>query len=321
MLYGVYDQLMILVGFEHLNGNNNNNDNDRSGSSGLSGSGLSGSGLSGQWDWFMAVCSTGWNGVMGLIPGGLPWGHATVAGSGWWDWWGCAMGACSTGWIGAIALIYGDASWGCATGSGDGIDWWGCAMGARDTGWIREIGLIHGGMRHWLDRGDSIDSWGHGHGVMRHWLDRGDGIDSWGWATLAGSGQWHWFMGTRHGGARLDRGDGIYLGARHGGAALAECGRWDWVMGACHGGVRLWSGWWNWSVEESHGGARRWLDLDDGIDLCGRAMGARDTGWIGAMGLIHGDVPNNKVIWLLDLNDDTTCPHVRRWGKCAECVW
>ena len=33
----------------------------------------------------MAVCGTGWNGVMGLIREGLPRGHATVAGSGQWD--------------------------------------------------------------------------------------------------------------------------------------------------------------------------------------------------------------------------------------------
>ena len=35
-----------------------------------------------------------------------------------------------------------------------------------------------------------------------------------------------------------------------------------------------------------HGGAR--LDRGDGINLWGCAMGERDTGWIGAMGLIHG---------------------------------
>ena len=39
----------------------------------------------------MVVCGTGWNGVMGLIPGGLTWGHATVAGSGnGIDLWRCA---------------------------------------------------------------------------------------------------------------------------------------------------------------------------------------------------------------------------------------
>ena len=48
---------------------------------------------------------------------------------------------------------------------------------------------------------------------------------------------------------------------------------------------------------ESHGVAQHWLDPGDGIDLCGRAMGARDTGWIGAMGLIRGDVPNDKVLY------------------------
>ena len=125
---------------------------------------------------------------MGLIYEGarhwLEWGSGV-------DLWGRI-----TGWIGAIALIYGGVSWGVGggggTGSGDGIDWWGCAMGACDTGWIRKMGVIHGGMRHWLDRGDGIDSWGRArHGAMRHWLDRCDGIDSWGmpWgrATLVGS--------------------------------------------------------------------------------------------------------------------------------------
>ena len=28
-----------------------------------------------------------------------------------------------------------------------------------------------------------------------------------------------------------------------------------------------------------------------------------------------------NTIWLLNLNDDTMCPHVWRWGKCTECVW
>ena len=68
---------------------------------------------SGRWDWIMGICDTGWigamelfhgdmrhwlewgliyggvwrwlNRVMGLIQGGLPWGHTTLAGSGWRD--------------------------------------------------------------------------------------------------------------------------------------------------------------------------------------------------------------------------------------------
>ena len=167
------------------------------------------------------------------------------------------------------------------------------------------MGLIHGGMRHWLDRGNGIDSWGHAmgpcvtgwvgvmgliHGGARPWLDRGYGFDWWSFATLAGTRQWHWFMGMRHGGARQDGGDGIDL--------------------------------WGHAI-----GVRHWLDVGNGIELWGHAMGARDwigvcgTGWIGALGLIHGDVPNDKVIWLPNLNDDTVWPHVWRWGKCAECVW
>ena len=73
-------------------------------------------------------------------------------------------------------------------------------------------------------------------------------------------------------------------------------------------GARNWIG-----VMELICGGEPWgrttLDPGDGIDLCGCAMGARDTGWIGAMGLIHWDVPNDSVIWLLNLNDDTMCPY------------
>ena len=39
---------------------------------------------------------------------------------------------------------------------------------------IEALELIHGGCR----------------GGIRHWLDRGDGIDSWQRATLAGAGRW-----------------------------------------------------------------------------------------------------------------------------------
>ena len=59
-------------------------------------------------------------------------------------------------------------------------------------------------------------------------------------------------MGMHHGGARLDRGDGIDL--------------WGHAMGVRH-----------------------WLDVGDGIELWGRAMGARD--WIGVMELICGGEP------------------------------
>ena len=44
-------------------------------------------------------------------------------------------------------------------------------------------------------------------------------------------------------------------------------------------------------------GALHWLDLGEEIDLCGRVMRARDTGWIGAMGLIHGGVSNGKILY------------------------
>ena len=59
-------------------------------------------------------------------------------------------------------------------------------------------------------------------------------------------------MGTCHGGAQLDQGDGIDL--------------WGHAMGVQH-----------------------WLDVGDGIELCGRAMGAHD--WIGVMELICGGEP------------------------------
>ena len=87
------------------------------------------------------------------------------------------------------------------------------------------------------------------HRGLWHWWDRGDGIDLRGWATLAGTGRWHWFMGMHQGGSRLDQRDGIDL--------------WGRTMGVWH-----------------------WLDVGDGIELWGRAMGAHD--WIGAMELTCG---------------------------------
>ena len=93
-------------------------------------------------------------------------------------------------------------------------------MWAYDTGWIRAVGSIHGGMRHWLDRGDGIDSWGACHGppdtgcieamgliqrgalwgcdggvgggCVQHWLVQGDGIDLWdaSWGCATGLGRW-----------------------------------------------------------------------------------------------------------------------------------
>ena len=45
-----------------------------------------------------------------------------------------------------------------------------------------------------------------------------------------------------------------------------------------------------WFMGVHHGGARHWLNWDDGFDSWGCAMGAHNTGWIGAMGLIWGQV-------------------------------
>ena len=84
------------------------------------------------------------------------WGHAMGGGGGGggWRWldrgdgielWGRAMGA--RNWIGVMELIRGGEPRGCTTLTRSGRwDWF---MWARN-----------GGARHWLDRGDGIDSWG-----------------------------------------------------------------------------------------------------------------------------------------------------------------
>ena len=78
-------------------------------------------------------------------------------------------------------------------------------MGARDTGWIGGLGLIHGGVRHWLERGDGIDSWGLAMGACDTYWIRVMGLIygglPWGRAARAGSGRLDRFMGMRHGGA------------------------------------------------------------------------------------------------------------------------
>ena len=158
---------------------------------------------SGLWDWFIGTQGTGWIGAMGLIHVVTPCGVATLAGSRRWDWF----------------------------------------MGARGTGWTGAIGLIYGGARHWLERGDGIDLWGH------------------------------------------------VMGARD---CIGEMGL---ICGGTPWGRATRLGWWNWFVGVRHGGTWHWLDQGEGIDLCGRAMGAHDTGWIGAMGLINGGVLNDKVLY------------------------
>ena len=281
---------------------------------------------------------------------GVSWWHTTLAVSGRWGWF---TGTCHGG---------------ARLDRGDRINLWGRAMGTHVTGRIGAMGLNHGNMWHWLDRGDGIVSWGHatlaGAGqwgwfmaCVWHWLERGDGIDSGGlamgahdtgWISL--TGWWDWFMGVcheacntgwigamgliygiHHGGTRLDQGDGIDLRGH-------AIGMWHWpahVMGARldqRDGIDLWghamgvrhwldvnyeidlwgysmgratgSGRRNWFVEANHGGTWHWLDLGEGIDLCGRIMRARDTGWIGAMGLISwGRVKWQNTIWLLNVND------------------
>ena len=134
---------------------------------------------------------------------------------------------------------------------------WGLAMGACDTGWIGAMGLIYGCV-------------------------------PWGYAAWAGSGRLDWFMGMRHGGAWLDRFDGIDW--------------WGWAMGARDTG-------WIREMGLIHGGMRHWLDRDEGIDSCGHAMGPCYTAWIGAMGFIHGGTPWGRAtlaglgrwVWLMVL--------------------
>ena len=170
-----------------------------------------------------------WIGEMGLILGGTPLGCDTGWDTSWGHDWIREMGLI----CGLMGLIYGDTSWGHTTGSGR-WDWFVGArhwvwhwlyhvMGARD--WIREMGLICRGT-----------PWG---------------------ATLVGCEWWDWFMGVFHGGAQLDRGDGIDLWRRTMGRITLD-----------------WSGWGNWFMRTRHEG---------------------DTGWIGAMGMIHRGVSNDKV--------------------------
>ena len=127
-------------------------------------------------------------------------------------------------------------------------------------------------MQHGLDRGDGIDLWDTSWGTQ---LDRGDGIDLRGHAI----GVWHWLGHVM--GARLDQRDGIDLRGHDMGCDTG----WMWMMRLIYGGIPMGrttgSGRWNWIVEANHGGAWHWLDLGEGIDLCGRVMRARDTGWIG----------------------------------------
>ena len=124
-----------------------------------------------------------------------------------------------------------------------------------------------------------------------------------GHTTLAGSGRWGWLMGVCHWDTRHWNGEMalIYGDALWGRATWS--GRWDWFAVAHHGGATLaGSGRWDWCMGTHHGGARHWLDRGDGIDSWERAE------W-------------QSTIWLLNSNDDTMCPYVWRWGKCAECVW
>ena len=207
---------------------------------------------------------------------GVSWWPTTLAVSGRW---GRFTETChgAPDWIGAIESICGGVP-----------DWF---MGTCDTGWIGAMELFHGD--------------------MRHWLERGNGVDLWRCVALAGTGWWDWFRGACHGGTRhwLDHATwadlwgyvmGVHdwigemeliCGGTPWGATLAGCGWWYWFMGAFHGGAQLDRG------DGNDLWRRHLLDLGEGIDLCGRIMRARNTGWIGAMGLIHGGVSNDKVTY------------------------
>ena len=56
------------------------------------------------------------------------------------------------------------------------------------------MGLIYGGVRHWLEWGEGIDSWGLAMGARDTGWIRVMGFicagKPWGYATLAGSGRW-----------------------------------------------------------------------------------------------------------------------------------
>ena len=238
-----------------------------------------------------------WIGVMGLIGGVAPWGRATLARSGTWHWFmgahnigwigamglihGAHHGPCDTGWIGVMGLIHRGAPWGRVTLAGSGR--WVWLMGAHDTVWPGAMGSIDGGARHGLERGDGIDLWGR---VMEahDWIGE-MGLICGGTPWVCDTG-WMWAMGLSYGGVlwghRNGSGDGIDLWERT--TTLTRSGRWDWFMWA------------------RNGGARHWLDRGDEIDSWGHCQ-------------------MTSTIWLLNLNDDTMCPHVWRWGKCAECVW
>ena len=215
------------------------------------------------------------------------WGYVTLAESGRWN---CFMGTCNTGWSGAIGLIYGGVRhwlnrvmgliqgglpWGPTTLAGSG--WWdrfmGVCRGACNTGWIGAMGLIYGihhGAHNWIGEMGLI--WG------------GTPLEcDTGWDTSWGR-DWIKEMG-------LICGDTTW-GCDTG---------WMWMMRLIYGGIprgrTTGSGRWNWFVEVNHGGAWHWLDLGEGIDLCGRVMRARDTGWIGLWKWFMGGVSNDKVLY------------------------
>ena len=99
--------------------------------------------------------------------------------------------------------------------------------------------------------------------VMGARLDLGDEIDLWGCAmgsaTQAGSGWWDWFMGHTMGARDWIGAMEVICGGAMGRTTLARSGRSDGFIGARHG--------------------------------------AHDTGWIGAIGLIQGGVPYDKVLY------------------------
>ena len=150
----------------------------------------------GWWDWFRGACHGGTRHWLDQGDGIDLWGYVMGA----HDWigemgltWGGMLLGCDTGWDPSLGCGTESGRWDWFAGGchgdarhwldvGDEIDLWGRSMGARN--WIRAMELICGGKpwgRTTLARSGWRDwfMWAR-HEGMRHWLDWGYGIDSWG---------------------------------------------------------------------------------------------------------------------------------------------
>ena len=149
------------------------------------------------------------------------------------------------------------------------------AWGAQD--WSGEMGLICGGTPLGCDTGWDT-SWG------RDWIrEIGLICGGHGGATLAGCEWWDWFMGVFHGGAQLDQGDEIDLWRRTMGAH--DTG-YIWVRGLIYVGV-------SWG-RAMLAGLGLWDWLITGACRMAKYYMVAECKW-------------QSTIWLLNVNDDTTC--------------